>query len=73
MPPAGSFHYITQACCSLTAWLEWHALCTETGRTLGMFLFKEVLCRWGTVKEIVTDNGMPYVATLDWLADRYGI
>jgi len=73
MPPAGGFRYITQACCSLTTWPEWHALRIETGRTLGMFLFEDILCRWGAVKEIVTDNGTPYVATLDWLADRYGI
>jgi len=38
-----------------------------------MFLFEDVLCRWGAVKEIVTDNGTPYVTALDWLADRYGI
>lgn len=73
MPPAGSFRYITQAHCSLTAWPEWHALCAETGRTLGMFLFKEVLCRWGAVEEVITDNGTPYVAALNWLVDRYGI
>jgi len=73
MPPTGSFRYITQACCSLTAWLEWCALRTETGRTLSMFLFEEVLCRWGAIEEIVTNNGTPYVATLNWLADRYGI
>ena len=71
--PTHSFRYITQACCSLTPWPEWCPLRTETGRTLGAFLFEEVLCRWGTVEEIVTDNGTPYVVTLDWLADRYGI
>jgi hypothetical protein len=38
-----------------------------------MFLFEEVLCRWGAVEEIVSDNGTPYVAALDWLAHRYGI
>jgi len=73
MPPAGGFRYITQARCSLTAWPEWRALRKETGHTLGMFLFEDMLCRWGAVEEIVTDNGMPYVAALDWLADRYGI
>jgi len=73
MPPAGSFRYITQARCSLTAWPEWRALHKETGHMLGMFLFEDVLCRWGAIEEIVTDNGMPYVAALDWLADRYGI
>jgi hypothetical protein len=73
MPPASGFRYITQARCSLTAWPEWRALRAETGRTLGAFLFEEILCRWGAVEEIVTDNGTPYVAALDWLADRYGI
>jgi hypothetical protein len=31
------------------------------------------LCRWGAVEEIVSDNGTPYVAALDWLPGRYGI
>jgi len=73
MPPISGFCYITQARCSLTAWPEWRALRTETGRTLGSFLFKDILCRWGTIEEVITDNGTPYVAALDWLADRYGI
>jgi len=73
MPPASSFHYITQAHCSLTAWPEWRALRVETRCTLGMFLFEDVLCRWGAVEEIVTDNGTPYITALDWLTDRYGI
>ena len=73
MPHASGFRYIVQARCSLTAWPEWRALRTETGRTLGAFLFEEVLCRWGAVEEIVTDNGTAYVAALDWLAKRYGI
>jgi len=45
----------------------------ETGRMLGAFIFKEVLCRWGGIKEIVTNNGTAFVAVLDWLQDRYGI
>ena len=73
MPHAGGYRYITQAQCSLTAWPEWRALRMETGRTIGAFIFKEILCRWGAVEEIVTDNGTAYVAALDWLADRYGI
>jgi hypothetical protein len=45
----------------------------ETGRTIGAFIFEEILCRWGAVEEIVTDNGTAYVAALDWLALRYDI
>jgi len=36
-----------------------------------MFLFEDILCRWGAVKEVITDNGMPYITALDWLMDRY--
>jgi hypothetical protein len=73
MPSAGGFHYIVQARCSLTAWPEWRALRTETGHTLGNFIFEDILCRWGAVEEIVTDNGSAFVAALDWLARKYGI
>src|SRR5713101_3893410 len=45
----------------------------ETGRTLRAFIFEEVLCCWGGVEEIVTDNGSAFVAALDWLQAWYGI
>jgi hypothetical protein len=45
----------------------------ETGRTLGAFLFEDVLCRWGAVEEIVMDNGSPFVVALDWLTHKYHI
>ncbi|TFY76788.1 hypothetical protein EWM64_g7225 [Hericium alpestre] len=73
MPPAAGFRYIVQGRCSLSGWPEWRKLKKENGRTLGTFLFEEVLCRWGAVEEIVSDNGTAFVAALDWLADRYGI
>ena len=73
MPHAAGFRYIVQARCSLTAWPEWRALRVETGRTLAAFIFEDLLCRWGTVEEIVTDNGTAFVAALDTLANRYGI
>ena len=73
MTPASGFTYIVQARCSLTAWPEWRALRTETGVTLGRFIFEDILCRWGAVEELVTDNGTAYIAALDWLAGKYGI
>ena len=73
MPPAGGYRYIVQAWCSLTAWPEWRALQLENGHTIATFIFKEILCRWGAIEKIVTDNGTAYVAALDWLVDKYGI
>jgi hypothetical protein len=45
----------------------------ENGHTIGTFLFEEILCRWGTVEEIVMDNSTPYIVTLNWLTERYSI
>jgi len=73
MPFASGFSYIIQACCSLTTWPKWCTLHSETGQTLGRFLFEDLLCRWGAVEEIITDNGTAYIAALDWLANKYAI
>jgi hypothetical protein len=73
MPTSHGYSYIVQARCSLSTWPEFRMLKTETGRTLGAFLFEEILCRWGAVEELVTDNGTPFVAALDWLASKYHI
>jgi hypothetical protein len=45
----------------------------ETGRTLGAFLFEEILCRWGAIEEIVSDNGTLFIAAIDWLSQKYSI
>jgi len=73
MPPSQGHKYIVQARDSLTGWPEWKALTRETGRTIGQFIFDEILCRWGGLEEIVTDNGTPFVAALDWIAEHYHI
>ena len=41
--------------------------------TLGDFIFKEILCRWGGVAEIVTDNGPVFVAAAAYLSEKYSI
>jgi len=68
MPPSQGYKYIVQARDSLTGWPEWRALTCETGRTLGQFIFEELLCQWGGLEEIVTDNGTLFVAALEWIA-----
>jgi hypothetical protein len=73
MEPSSGYRYIAHARCSMSAWSEWRALRKETGETLGKFLFEMLLCRWGAVPIIVTDNGKPWVKALDWLAKTYRI
>ena len=45
----------------------------ETGHVIGTFIFEDILCRWGALEEIVTDNGPTFVKALDYLAKRYKI
>ena len=56
MPKANGFWYLVQARCALTLYPEWKLLCSETASSLASFIFKEILCRWGALMEIVTDN-----------------
>lgn len=59
--------------CSLTAYPEWQMLCSEMGRAIRKFIFEHILRWWGTVSEIITDNGSPYILALNWLTEKYGI
>jgi hypothetical protein len=73
MPCASGYRYIVQACCSLLSYPEHWKLCKENGSTIGVFIFKDILCHWGALEEIVTDNGLAFVEALNWLAEQYGI
>jgi hypothetical protein len=48
-------------------------LCKETTQALGDWIFQDVLCRWGTLVEIVSDNGRSFVAALLYLECKYHI
>src|SRR6266481_2498667 len=73
IPTVNKFRYLVQARCALSSWSEWHPLWRETEKTLGDFIFEEILCRWGGVAEIVTDNGPAFVAAAGYLSEKYGI
>jgi hypothetical protein len=38
-----------------------------------VFIFEEILCHWGALEEIVTDNSPAFVEALNLLAEQYGI
>lgn len=73
MPKSRGYEYIAHGRCSISGYPEHRELRRETGKMLGSFTFEDFLCRWGPLTEIVTDNGTPWVAALDYLAARYGI
>src|SRR6201996_2340910 len=45
----------------------------ETGRSIGDWIFQDLLCRWGSLLEIVTDNGTPFLKAMAYLESRYNI
>ena len=73
MPRSNGYRYIVHARCSLSSYPEWCMLCHENGRTLGSFIFEDILCRWGMVEEIITDNGPAFVQAAEYLSKQYHI
>jgi hypothetical protein len=65
MPYASGYCYIVQAHCSLSSYPEHQKLWKEAGSTLGAFIFEEILYHWGTLEEIVTDNGLASIEALN--------
>lgn len=73
MMPSGKYDRIFHARDSLTNWPEWRMMRGETGEAVAKFIFEEILCRWGALSEIVTDNGPPIVAGVQVLSAKYKI
>ena len=73
LPKLGGFKYLVQGRCSLTHFPKYHSLCTETGKTIGNWIFKDILCRWGMLCKIITDNSPAFIKVLRYLAKHYHI
>jgi hypothetical protein len=73
MPQSNKKRYIVQGRCSLIHYPEFRALASENGKAIGDWIFEDILCRWGALREIVTDNGQPFLKALEYLAQRYHI
>lgn len=48
-------------------------LCKETAKTIASFILWNIVYYWGTLLEIVTDNGAPFVKALSYLKKHYCI
>ena len=45
----------------------------EMVKTLGDWLWQDILCQWFIVREIVLDNGSVFVAALEYIEKQYHI
>ena len=73
LPRSNGFNYIVQGRCSLTHYPEFHMPRKENAQALREWIFQDVLCRWGTLVEIVSDNGKPFIAALGYLEWKYHV
>lgn len=73
MPTSSGYKYIAQGRCSLIYWPEWTMLAKENGKTLGNWILRDFIYRWGLLLEIVTDNGPAFLKALAYLEKHYHI
>ena len=71
-PKSAGYEYIVHGRCSLSSWAEGRPLRSENAKAIANWLFEDIICRWGCLVEIVTDNGKPFVAALEFLK-KWGI
>jgi hypothetical protein len=73
LPPSGGFKYIVQGRCSVVHYPEFDMLRNENAQAIGEWLLKCFIYRWGTLVEIVSDNGGPFVKAIGYLSKKYHI
>jgi hypothetical protein len=73
MPLSGGFQYIVQGRCSLCQYPEFWMLRKENAEALVNWIFQDIVCRWGALREIVTDNASVFIKAMDYLAKKYKI
>jgi hypothetical protein len=73
MPKSGNYRYVHHARDAMTSYPEGRGATSDSHTVIATFIFQDILCRWGAMEEIVTDNGTPWIKAVDLLAKRYGI
>ena len=72
-PASNGCKYIVHGRDKLSSWAEARALKDEKARSIAMWLYEDILCHWGCLRMIVTDNGESFKAALKWVEAKWGI
>jgi hypothetical protein len=70
---SSGFEYIVDMRDDLTGWLEARMLNQKSSETIAKFIWQDVICRFGCIPQITTDNGTEFHGAVDILAKKYGI
>ncbi|KAL5478908.1 hypothetical protein ACEPAI_2195 [Sanghuangporus weigelae] len=73
LPRSGPYRYIVQARDSLSAYPEFRLLTNDNSQAIAKFIFQDIICRWGSVHEIITDNGASFAKDLPPLLAKYNV
>lgn len=65
--------YIVQERDTLTSWPEGRAMKFKDAAHVMEWLFEDVICRWGSIQNIVTDNLKVFIAAIREIEKKYGI
>ena len=71
LTPYSGYKYIVQGHCSLTHWPELEMLRKESAKSLATFILHNIIYCWGTLLEIITNNGAPFIKASDYLVTHY--
>src|SRR5882757_7344446 len=72
-PASNGCKYIAHGRDGLMSWAEARALRDEKARSIALWIYEDILCRWGTIRTIVTDNAESFRAALKWIENKWGI
>jgi len=72
-PSSNGCKYIVHGRCGLLSWIEAKALKEKNAKSIRQWLFEDIICRWGSLVKIVTDNGALFKKAIKWLEEKYGI
>ena len=73
MPKAQGYRYIIATRDDLSGAAEGQKLKQATTRTVSQFIFEELLCHYGAIAELVTDNGPEVKGATEELLRHHGI
>ena len=70
---SSGYNYIVDMHDDLTGWLEVRMLSTKSSEKVADFIWQDVICQFGCIPQITTDNITKFQGAVSILAKCYGI
>src|ERR1700676_2595772 len=68
--PSNGFKYIVDACDDLTGWIEAQMLRSKMADLVADFLYQDIICCFGCIPQITSDNGGEFEGALEILTRK---